>query len=129
MLKYIANQDVIFHNNKSININIGSKEEKSIRALWRAVITQALMDASNLSKKPFNRMEKIKARIWLEGKSEEFFAVCSLADMDPNYVKTKAAEAIARNCKWRNDSGSVEANNVKKHNKDIYLYDNIYYGK
>ena len=129
MLKYIVNQEILFHNNKDLSSNIGHKEGKSIRALWRAVITQALMDASNLSKKPFNKMERMRARAWLEGDTEDFFAVCSLADMDPAYVKTKAAEAMARNCVWRNDSNHKRATKAERYDKDIDLYDNVYYGK
>lgn len=80
-----------------------SSEKNGIRALWRSVITQALMDAASNSHKKSEKANKIRAIRWLEGGDEEFNAVCHMADLDPNYVKIKAAEALARGCKWRND--------------------------
>ena len=101
-----GNCEYIFHN--QINHNYYYNEENNqelngMRALWRAVITQALMDAASDSKKPFCMAQKIKARAWLRGDSQDFLKVCSLADMDPEYVKIQAKMAIERNCRWRND--------------------------
>ena len=72
-------------------------------AMWRAVITQALQDAGSDSKKKEMRLIKAQATSWLSGYSEDFYTVCALADMDPDYVREQAKEAIARGCKWRND--------------------------
>ena len=100
-----------------------NKELLGMRSLWRAVITQALMDAASSSKKAYYIAEKAKARAWLKGDSDDFKEVCYLADMDPEYVKTQAKLAIARGCKWRNDfRGEHIFLDIKKH-------DNIYYGK
>lgn len=79
-------------------------EDNCVRALWRSVITQALMDAASNSQKRSKRINKVKALRWLQGNDEEFTIVCQLADLEPNYVRLKAAAAIARGCKWRNDS-------------------------
>lgn len=71
------------------------------RSMWRAVITQALMDASSNSKKPENLKARREARNWLRGNNEDFLYICELADMDPQYVRRKARLALARNCVWR----------------------------
>lgn len=84
------------------DINSDTNSLLGIRALWRAVITQALMDAASSSKKPFYIMQKMKARAWLRGNSKDFQSVCALADMDPQYVKQQAQIAIINNCQWRN---------------------------
>ncbi len=70
-------------------------------SLWRAVITQALMDAGSNSAKMELRKEKARAIAWLSGVSEEFDLVCHLANLPPHYVRKKAKEAMARGCKWR----------------------------
>lgn len=74
---------------------------KAERALWSAVITQALMDAGSASKKPEAQHEKAKAIRWLLGNSEDFITVCQNADLDPHYVREKAKAAIDRGCIWR----------------------------
>jgi len=101
-----AYNSFIFHNyieNQYCYNEEDNQEIKGMRALWRAVITQALMDAASESKKPFCLVERMKARVWLRGKTDDFLEVCHLADMDPEYVRNQAKLAIGRNCKWRND--------------------------
>lgn len=74
---------------------------KAEKALWAAVITQALMDAGSESRKPEARHEKAKAIRWLLGNSEDFITVCQNAELDPQYVRSKAKAAIERGCVWR----------------------------
>lgn len=78
-------------------------------ALWRAVITQALMDAGSHSAKPDHRRDRREAIAWLSGGSEDFCEVCMLADKDPEDVRKKAREAIGRNCTWRNNPRKIMA--------------------
>lgn len=80
-----------------------SENINATKAMWRAVITQALMDASSKSKKRENLKAKREAKEWLLGESEDFLCVCCLADMKPEYVKKKIRLALARGCIWRND--------------------------
>lgn len=75
-------------------------------ALWRAVITQALMDASNGSKKAEAVYDKQQALIWLTRRSNDFDTVCYYAGLSPAYVRLKAQLALSRNCKWRDDHKS-----------------------
>jgi hypothetical protein len=74
------------------------------QALWRAVITQALMDASGNSSKMEARYEKSQAICWLTGFSEDFKTVCDYAGYPPEYVRRNAIAALKRNCKWRAES-------------------------
>ena len=64
------------------------------RALWRAVITQALQDALGNSKKREAKYEKFKAKAWLLSMSRDFITVCHHADYDPQYVRRKAGEIL-----------------------------------
>ncbi len=69
--------------------------------LWRAVITQALMDAGSESRKPEALYHKFEATAWLPGNSRDFVTVCDYAGLDPRYVLRMAARALANGCKWR----------------------------
>lgn len=79
-------------------------------ALWRAVITQALMDALNRSAKCEMRYEKSQAGVWLEGRMEDFFTVCHYAQLDPAYVREKARRVLAasRRTRGRKDGARGE---------------------
>lgn len=74
------------------------------RALWAAVITQALMDAASQSKKPEAIKAKEEALEWLKGDCQRFEEVCEMAGYCPDYVREMAKQALARQCRWRNTS-------------------------
>ena len=73
--------------------------------LWKAVITQALMDAASQSKKAEAKRSKREALEWLSGSSSDFETVCDHAGLDPAYVRKQIAGALARNCTWRLPAG------------------------
>ncbi|MEJ0009845.1 MAG: hypothetical protein WDN72_04550 [Alphaproteobacteria bacterium] len=73
--------------------------------LWRAVITQALMDAASRSRKSEARRIRSDAMSWLTSGSSDFEAVCDHAGLDPNYVRSRARNALERNCEWRLPAG------------------------
>lgn len=73
-------------------------------ALWKAVITQALMDAGSKSTKIEAAQDKRRAIQWLLGNSDDFVIVCLNANLAPEYVREKARIAIRRGCIWRNAS-------------------------
>jgi hypothetical protein len=56
-------------------------------ALWRAVIMQALVDATTNYKKRDYKYIKAQARSWLAGNSDDFYEVCELANYEPSYLK------------------------------------------
>jgi hypothetical protein len=78
------------------------------QAVWRAVIVQALMDASSNSAKKENIQAKEEALIWLRGKSRDFLTVCHYAGFEPEFVREMAKEALLRECVWRAAPGSSE---------------------
>lgn len=73
----------------------------SEQALWRAVITQALMDAASQSSKPADRLHKQEAVKWLTSVDEHFRTVCDYAGFDPHYIARMVEAALARRCRWR----------------------------
>jgi hypothetical protein len=73
--------------------------------LWRAVITQALMDAASRSRKSEARRAAEDARHWLLSNSRDFEAVCDHAGYDPDYVRIRARQALERGCEWRLPAG------------------------
>jgi hypothetical protein len=73
--------------------------------LWRAVITQALMDAASQSRKSEAKRSRRDALEWLLSNSRDFEAVCDNAGFDPGYVRRRAKEALLRGCEWRLPSG------------------------
>ncbi len=76
---------------------------KAMRKLWRAVITQAMMDAGNNCKNRHAKGIKARALQWLVRDNADFDLVCELADMEPSYVRARAVGALNRGCKWRQD--------------------------
>lgn len=89
----------LFDNDEPVNIVRGEA------ALWQAVITQALMDASSGSRKHEARHEREEAQRWLCGMSKDFVQVCLNAGLEPDYVRTRAAQALQRGCVWRAAAG------------------------
>lgn len=77
------------------------------QALWRAVITQALMDAGTESSKHEARVYQRQAIAWLSRKNKDLQAVAALAGYDIDYVMERAKEAISNRCKWRSAQGRL----------------------
>ncbi len=73
-------------------------------ALWRAVITQALMDAGSQSSKREMKQDRAQAIAWLAGTSDDFKEICARAELDPDYVRVKAQDAVRRGCAWRREA-------------------------
>lgn len=74
-------------------------------ALWKAVITQMLLDALSEAKSSEAIYHKSEAIKWLRGNSADFIMVCALACLDADYVKRKAKQALNKNVKWRAKPG------------------------
>ena len=66
-------------------------------ALWRAVITQAFMDAKSDSTKREMNYTRAHAISWLSGYSEDFNLVCDLADMNSDEVRRKSKQVLSKN--------------------------------
>ncbi len=76
------------------------------QSMWRAVIVQALMDASSSSQKSEALTWKREAEIWLRGNSPDFHTVCFYADLDPDFVREVAAKSLQKGCVWRAAPGT-----------------------
>ncbi len=64
------------------------QEKNNVRGLWRAVIMQAVVDASSKSNNRRAISRSKKAHEWLK-KDNDFVATCEMADMEPKYVQSK----------------------------------------
>ena len=84
--------------------NPAAKEQ----SVWRAVIVQALMDASSNSEKTENLQSKHDALIWLRGNSKDFLTVCDYAGFEPSFVKEMCRKALENGCQWRALPGTGE---------------------
>lgn len=65
--------------------------------LYKAILTQAIIDASNISNNPSSRKEEIDAKNWIFGNGEYFQEICLKAESDPNQIIKLAKEAISLN--------------------------------
>lgn len=75
------------------------------QAMWRAVITQAILDACMQAKNTKLAREKRDAIRWLIHDSEDFMDVCERACLDPKTVRHKAKKAIMNPSWWRTEAG------------------------
>ncbi|MBX9726621.1 MAG: hypothetical protein K2X09_05085 [Rickettsiales bacterium] len=91
--------------NASFHQRISGSFADHEQSIWRAVITQALMDAASQSRKSEARRSRSDALQWLLSDSRDFEAVCDNAGFDPGYIRRRAKEALARGCEWRLPNG------------------------
>lgn len=75
-------------------MNLAAEPKGSI-ALWRAVIAQAIQDATQYAASAPSKVYSGQARAWLLSNSLHFNEVCALADVEPSQVRVFAAKAIA----------------------------------
>lgn len=79
---------------------------KGEKAMWVAVITQAMMDALSRSNKSEDSYQRHEAIQWLTGGSKDFRTVCQLAGFDPDYIRKKAKQCLAAPRPWRAIAGT-----------------------
>ncbi len=78
---------------EKIRENESSPEVK----LYKAIILQAIIDASNVSEVCIARKVELEAKNWLFGKSKELYDICNRAGMELDYVMKIAKRAIKMN--------------------------------
>ena len=71
------------------------------KALWMAVITQAMQDALSNVKNAEAVYHKHEAIRWLTGSSKGFGEVCLMAGVEPSYIRHKAKRTLANPIPWR----------------------------
>ena len=54
--------------------------------LWRAVILQAILDLKNNGHKVMDKVNRIKAILWINLNRKDFIDVCQMANMNPQSV-------------------------------------------
>jgi hypothetical protein len=64
----------------------GNTDADGCVALWIAVIQQALLDATSLSKNKKAVLERDRARVWLTRRSADFELIATLAGLEPEAV-------------------------------------------
>lgn len=64
------------------------------QALWRAVIDQAIADASGKGALKVTPLERDRALNWLFKPNRDFARVCALADLEPDCVRAQARKTI-----------------------------------
>lgn len=82
-------------------------EARRAKALWCAVINQALDDACGRSTVGLTRTDIASARIWLTEPNRDFAEACALADMDPERVRQAAIKIIAESDAQKAQFGTV----------------------
>ena len=70
-------------------------------ALWRAVILQAVIDASTTAKRTERQIAKKSALKWFNKDNKDFLFVCSQAMLPVDYVLKKVEFAIANHTSWK----------------------------
>lgn len=63
-------------------------------SLCKAIITQAIIDATSISVDIESRKERLEALWWIFGDSTEFLEICDGAQLEPHFVRKLTVEAI-----------------------------------
>ena len=66
-------------------------------SLYKAILTQAVIDATNISVTPSLKRFEIEAKNWIFGNSEHFQEVCFLANVEPCFIVKITKDAIQLN--------------------------------
>lgn len=83
-------------------------------SLYKAIITQAIIDSTNISDTVSARMLEREAKNWLFSNSGYFREICYSAEIDPSFVVKIAKEAIALNKKRNTKQQTNKPYNIKQ---------------
>jgi hypothetical protein len=72
--------------------------------LYKAILTQALIDASNTSSSPEAKKHELEAKNWIFGNSNYFKEVCYNAEISPDFMRQITKEAIRLNSVKKSES-------------------------
>jgi hypothetical protein len=92
---------------------------RSEQALWRAVITQAMVDATSQNSRRETLFQKMEAIQWLVGGCDDFLEVCQRAELHPDYVRIRAKKALANPGFWRTEAGMSERYEERKYKREL----------
>lgn len=91
----------VYQGNKEQIIEDQSEKHCPFRAVWRAVITQAIIDITSGSRKTADIVERNLTESWFSKQCPDFMTVCTLADLDPSYVLERVKIARQYPKKWK----------------------------
>lgn len=86
--------------------------------LNKAILMQALIDASNTSREKEAKKLEIDAKKWIFGNSERFHEICNGANIEPSFMRTVTKEVIKLNLSKSNICPERKSNITLK-KKDI----------
>jgi hypothetical protein len=89
--------------NKAIKNIAPDKKYNPQTGLWRAVITQAVMDTFINSKRTSEILAKKNATEWLNINNPNFIMVCDFAHLNPYWVLKKVRYALENPRLWRRE--------------------------
>jgi hypothetical protein len=87
-------------------------------SLFRAVIMQAITDCYTLSKRTEDANARYDAVEWFKLDNYDFLKICRYADMDPEFVLSKAKDSISNGCIWRKNCPKEKK--LKEMDRDIF---------
>ncbi|GAB4169825.1 MAG: hypothetical protein Tsb006_7720 [Rickettsiaceae bacterium] len=82
--------------------------------LNKAIILQAIIDASNVSDSKLARKVELEAKQWLFGNSADFLDVCHRANSNPSHVIRTAKKIIRLNHESRESTSLTPTKTLKK---------------
>ena len=88
-------------------------------ALIKAIILQAIIDATNISSSKEARKDEVDAKAWIYGGSEDFALMCEYINYNVSNVRKIAREI--QNLHKNNIKASTKRN--KKHLRNKYILD------
>ena len=68
--------------------------------LWRAVILQAILDLKNNGHKIMDKVNRIKAILWINLNRKDFIDVCQMANMNPQSVYNYKLKILQKQKKY-----------------------------
>lgn len=91
--------------------------------LYKAILTQAMIDASNVSDSPEAKKNEIEAKTWIFGNSSYFQEICYNAEISPSFMIKITKEAIKLNAKKRpNHQVNIDKQETKLNSRLRYQY-------
>lgn len=83
--------------------------------LYKAILTQAIIDLSNVADNKEARRLELEAKKWIFGNSHDFQEICHNAEMSPGFVIKIAKDAIKLNLAKKHDVSFI--NNKTRQDK------------
>lgn len=106
------------HNAISYLESVGSDCKGEI-ALWKSVITQALLDATIQQNDIQSKAIRHKAKAWFNITNKDFIQICEMANLEPSIIQKKALQTIKYYNRKHHRPGfkkrHSETNNIPKH--------------